>query len=111
MFTDLYMKSKFLQSIMNQLHLPTSLKIGNLKGSTALAAILIFVTVAITIIIGLRVYSDVESTINLPAGSQANASAVSVIDQTYSSFELSAVILVVIIAGVILSVLIGFSRV
>lgn len=34
---------------MNELHLPTSLKIGNLKGSTALAAILIFVTVAITI--------------------------------------------------------------
>ena len=92
---------------MNELNLP-SLKVGNLKGSSALAAILIFVTVAITIIIGLRVYSDIETTINLAPG-QANNSATQVIDQTYSAFELAAVILVVIIAGVILSVLIGFS--
>lgn len=65
-------------------------------------------TVAITIIIGLRVYSDVESTINLTG--QANTSATSVIDQTYSSFELASVILVVIVASVILGVLIGFGR-
>ena len=91
-----------------QLNLNNKLSLGSLSGVSALAAVLVFVTVAITLIIGLRVYSDVESTINLTG--QTNTSAVSVINQTYSSFELASVILVVIVASVILGVLIGFGR-
>jgi NADH:ubiquinone oxidoreductase subunit 6 (subunit J) len=74
-----------------------------------LAAVLVFVTVAITIVIGVRVFSDVEETINLPAG-QANNTATNVINQSYSAFELASVILIVIVASVILAVLIGFGR-
>lgn len=89
------------------MHNPLGYKIGQMS---ALASVLSFVVVAIAIIIGVRVFSDVEGTINLAPGT-ANTTATNVIDQTYSAFELSAVILIVLIASVILSVLIGFGRV
>lgn len=76
----------------------------------ALQSVLAFVVVAIAIIIGVRVFSDVEATIDLPASSVANTTATNVIDQTYSAFELSAVILIVLIAGTILAVLIRFGQ-
>ncbi len=75
----------------------------------ALQSVLAFVVVAIAIIIGVRVFSDVEGTINLDPG-VANTTATNVIDQTYSAFELSAVILIVLIAGTILAVLIRFGQ-
>lgn len=74
-----------------------------------LGAVIGFVVVAITLIIGLRVFSDVEGTINLDAG-QANDTATNVINQTYSAFELGAVILIVIVAAVILGVLVRFGQ-
>jgi len=81
------------------------------KGQLAvLGAVIGFVVIAITLIIGVRVFSDVEGTINLAAGSAANSTATNVINQTYSSFELAAVILVVIVAAVILGVLVRFGQ-
>ena len=75
------------------------------KGQLAvLGAVIGFVVIAITLIIGVRVFSDVEGTINI-ADTTANTTATNVINQTYSSFELAAVILVVIVAAVILGVL------
>lgn len=74
-----------------------------------LGAVIGFVIVAITLIIGLRVFSDIENTININ-DSQANTTATNVINQTYSAFELGAVILIVIIAAVILGVLVRFGQ-
>ena len=80
------------------------------KGQLAvLGAVIGFVVIAITLIIGVRVFSDVEGTINI-TDTAANATATNVINQTYSSFELAAVILVVIVAAVILGVLVRFGQ-
>jgi hypothetical protein len=80
------------------------------KGQLAvLGAVIGFVVIAITLIIGVRVFSDVEGTINI-VDATANATATNVINQTYSSFELAAVILVVIVAAVILGVLVRFGQ-
>ena len=74
--------------------LPT---LGKSNGQLAvLGAVIGFVVIAITLIIGVRVFSDVEGTINIAAG-QANTTATNVINQTYSSFELAAVILGVLV--------------
>ena len=80
------------------------------KGQLAvLGAVIGFVVIAITLIIGVRVFSDVEGTINI-VDTTANTTATNVINQTYSSFELAAVILVVIVAAVILGVLVRFGQ-
>ena len=80
------------------------------KGQLAvLGAVIGFVVIAITLIIGVRVFSDVEGTINI-VDTTANTTATNVITQTYSSFELAAVILVVIVAAVILGVLVRFGQ-
>ena len=80
------------------------------KGQLAvLGAVIGFVVIAITLIIGVRVFSDVEGTINI-ADTTANTTATNVINQTYSSFELAAVILVVLVAAVILGVLVRFGQ-
>lgn len=75
----------------------------------ALGAVLAFVVVAIAIVIGVRVFSDVEGTINI-ADTTANSTATDVINQTYDAFQLSAVILVVLVASVILGVLVRFGQ-
>ena len=80
------------------------------KGQLAvLGAVIGFVVIAITLIIGVRVFSDVEGTINI-VDTTANTTATNVINQAYSSFELAAVILVVIVAAVILGVLVRFGQ-
>jgi hypothetical protein len=80
------------------------------KGQLAvLGAVIGFVVIAITLIIGVRVFSDVEGTINI-VDTTANTTATNVINQTYSAFELAAVILVVIVAAVILGVLVRFGQ-
>jgi len=80
------------------------------KGQLAvLGAVIGFVVIAITLIIGVLVFSDVEGTINI-VDTTANTTATNVINQTYSSFELAAVILVVIVAAVILGVLVRFGQ-
>ena len=88
----------------------SKLSLSNSKGQLAvLGAVIGFVVIAITLIIGVRVFSDVEGTINI-ADTTANTTATNVINQTYSSFELAAVILVVIVAAVILGVLVRFGQ-
>tara|TARA_R110000824_G_scaffold227326_1_gene415150 strand:+ start:32 stop:313 length:282 start_codon:yes stop_codon:yes gene_type:complete len=88
----------------------SKLSLSNSKGQLAvLGAVIGFVVIAITLIIGVRVFSDVEGTINI-VDTTANTTATNVINQTYSSFELAAVILVVIVAAVILGVLVRFGQ-
>ncbi len=83
---------------------------GKSSGQLAvLGAVIGFVVIAITLIIGVRVFSDVEGTINI-VDTTANTTATNVINQTYSAFELAAVILVVIVAAVILGVLVRFGQ-
>ena len=83
---------------------------GKSSGQLAvLGAVFGFVVIAITLIIGVRVFSDVEGTINI-VDTTANTTATNVINQTYSAFELAAVILVVIVAAVILGVLVRFGQ-
>ena len=85
-------------------------QLGKSNGQLAvLGAVIGFVVIAITLIIGVRVFSDVEGTINIAPG-QANTPATNVINQTYSSFELAAVILVVLVAAVILGFLVRFGQ-
>lgn len=88
----------------------SKLSLSQSKGQLAvLGAVIGFVVIAITLIIGVRVFSDVEGTINI-VDTTANTTATNVINQTYSSFELAAVILVVIVAAVILGVLVRFGQ-
>ena len=88
----------------------SKLSLSQSKGQLAvLGAVIGFVVIAITLIIGVRVFSDVEGTINI-VDTTANTTATTVINQTYSSFELAAVILVVIVAAVILGVLVRFGQ-
>ena len=88
----------------------SKLSLSNSKGQLAvLGAVIGFVVIAITLIIGVRVFSDVEGTINI-VDTTANTTATNVINQTYSAFELAAVILVVIVAAVILGVLVRFGQ-
>ena len=88
----------------------SKLSLSNSKGQLdVLGAVIGFVVIAITLIIGVRVFSDVEGTINI-VDTTANTTATNVINQTYSSFELAAVILVVIVAAVILGVLVRFGQ-
>jgi hypothetical protein len=88
----------------------SNLSLSNSKGQLAvLGAVIGFVVIAITLIIGVRVFSDVEGTINI-VDTTANTTATNVINQTYSAFELAAVILVVIVAAVILGVLVRFGQ-
>tara|TARA_B100000949_G_scaffold233847_1_gene251304 strand:- start:3269 stop:3547 length:279 start_codon:yes stop_codon:yes gene_type:complete len=91
---------------MNSLNLPKGQSSGQLA---VLGAVIGFVVIAITLIIGVRVFSDVEGTINI-VDTTANTTATNVINQTYSAFELAAVILVVIVAAVILGVLVRFGQ-
>jgi len=89
---------------------PLSILNKSSKGQLAvLGAVIGFVVIAITLIIGVRVFSDVEGTINI-VDTTANTTATNVINQTYSAFELAAVILVVIVAAVILGVLVRFGQ-
>ena len=88
----------------------SKLSLSNSKGQLAvLGAVIGFVVIAITLIIGVRVFSDVEGTINI-VDTTANTTATNVINQTYSAFERAAVILVVIVAAVILGVLVRFGQ-
>ena len=88
----------------------SKLSLSNSKGQLAvLGAVIGFVVIAITLIIGVRVFSDVEGTINI-VDTTANTTATNVINQTYSAFELAAVILLVIVAAVILGVLVRFGQ-
>ena len=88
----------------------SKLSLSNSKGQLAvLGAVIGFVVIAITLIIGVRVFSDVEGTINI-VDTTANTTATNVINQTYSAVELAAVILVVIVAAVILGVLVRFGQ-
>jgi len=88
----------------------SKLSLSQSKGQLAvLGAVIGFVVIAITLIIGVRVFSDVEGTINI-VDTTANTTATNVINQTYSAFELAAVILVVIVAAVILGVLVRFGQ-
>ena len=88
----------------------SKLSLSNSKGQLAvLGAVIGFVVIAITLIIGVRVFSDVEGTINI-VDTTANTTAPNVINQTYSAFELAAVILVVIVAAVILGVFVRFGQ-
>lgn len=63
----------------------------------------IIVVVAVTLIIGIYVFSTIDSSINkAPLSAAANTSITNVNTNTYSGFQLAAIVVIVIAAAAVL---------
>ncbi len=80
------------------------------KEQAQVSSVMTVIIVAITLIIGIFVFSEVETTMPNPTNSDLNATATSVTNNVASGFDLMSIIPIVLGATVILGLIINFGN-